>query len=369
MKIAFIDPADSFDYNPMTPLQKPLGGTQSAICYLASELSKLGHDITLINWISSPGVYQGIACPGWQRGFTKELLGSADVIIAVNVTMGTDLRQMIGPRVPMVLWAHHATSQPAVAKLRDKEEQTAWSLIALISDWQKQEYIKSFNIDPDHIAVLRNAISPAFEKRQRTLPLFYHGGTPPTLIYTSTPFRGLDVLLLAFPAIRRQVADCRLIVFSGMDIYGVAKEKDDYRVLYELCHALDGVEHKGVVGQADLAEEIFRADILAYPNTFPETSCIAVMEAMAAGCLILTSKLAALPETTAGFGFHLPVTSHPALHAGGFSRMVIEICHDAFSNRDKFDRLIEAQMNYARTEYSWSTRAREWERILLTLSK
>ena len=369
MRIVFIDPADCFDYNPATPRQKPLGGTQSSISYLTAELAKRGHRVALVNWTSRPGVYEGVECPGWDAGYAAHFLASADAIVAVNATLGVELRRMLGDQAPLVLWTQHAADEPAVHRLRDEDERGAWNLIAYVTDWQRREYAKTFGIAGEGTAVLKNAAAPVFDKRKRSMPPFWRRGEPPTLIYTSTPFRGLDVLLIAFPSIRRLVPGCRLRVFSSMAIYGVAADKDGGRALYDLCRALDGVEYKGVVGQEELADELLRADILAYPNTFPEMACIAVMEAMVAGCVVLTSKLAALPETTAGFGYLLePVPAAP-VHATDFAGMVAEVVRRATADPDQFDRLIEAQTNFARMEYSWATRAKEWEPVLSAIPK
>jgi len=41
MKLAFLDPVD-WDYTPFSPLERPMGGSQSAICYLTPELRRWG---------------------------------------------------------------------------------------------------------------------------------------------------------------------------------------------------------------------------------------------------------------------------------------------------------------------------------------
>src|SRR3954469_9934598 len=79
MRIAFIDPS-GWDINVETPFVHPLGGTQSAACYLAIEMARaeagaearaepgavagaaLGHQVYFISNTSSPGMIRGVQC-------------------------------------------------------------------------------------------------------------------------------------------------------------------------------------------------------------------------------------------------------------------------------------------------------------------
>ena len=124
-----------------------------------------------------------------------------------------------------------------------------------------------------------------------------------TLGYTSTPFRGLEVLLSAFPEVLIEFPEAELKVFSSMKVYQQDERGDAFAPLYKRCRTTPSVHYVGSVPQPRLAEELKAATILAYPNTFAETSCIAVMEAMAAGLHIVTTDLGTLPDDD---GLRLP---------------------------------------------------------------
>ena len=58
---------------------------------------------------------------------------------------------------------------------------------------------------------------------------------------------------------------------------------------------------------------------LVYPCTFAETACLAVIEAMAAGCRVIVPSLGALPETTGGYARIYPSNPERQEHAAVFS--------------------------------------------------
>ena len=53
MRICFVDLAD-WDYNVDGPTVRPIGGSQSALCYLAIELARIGHDVTAMTGTMHP---------------------------------------------------------------------------------------------------------------------------------------------------------------------------------------------------------------------------------------------------------------------------------------------------------------------------
>jgi hypothetical protein len=280
MRIAFVD-SSGWQYSVETPFERPMGGSQSALCYLAAELARLGLAVTIFNGSTKPSESHGVAVRNQVASAAPDFLNGFDVAIAQNAAIGLPLRREMQTRIPLVLWNQHSYDQPQIARLIQAEERESWSSYAFVSEWQRDHFVRQFSVPLEKSRVMRNAMAPAFASR-KIEPPWFATGQPPTLFYSSTPFRGLDVLLQAFPAIRSAVPGTRLRIFSSMGVYQVPAEKDEFRDLYSRARYIKGVQYVGSVGQRSLAKEIAGAAALAYPSTFAETSCIAVIEAMAA---------------------------------------------------------------------------------------
>lgn len=363
LNFVFIDPID-WDYDVESPWERPLGGSQSALCYLAIELAKLGHGVSLVNHTSRPGIRQGVTHANLNH-IPMPILHTADIYVILNGCAWEYFEQIdphSKPNTPHVLWTQHAHDQPAVQPLTDTKVRDFWDAYVLISNWQQQCYERAFGIDKSRIQILRNAVGPRFLGLFDG-PIMAQKAWPPVFCYTSTPFRGLDRLLIAFKQIQAEIPEARLQVFSGMKVYfkGEQEEDDPCRPLYELCRQMPGVEYHGSVPQPDLALALRRATALAYPNTYAETSCISVMEAMAAGCEVITSDLGALRETCAGFGHLLPPLGDGGQHADQFARRAIEVMAAYRRDPAATEQRLSAQVAYANTETTWAHRARQWE--------
>lgn len=318
---------------------KPLGGSESAMISMAEALARRGHHVTVFTEADALGTQHGVTYRSWRdcEAMTRQF--TPDVFIGVR-----HLLPFLAGRWGRVniLWTPDAYDQPflnAALQLRfhDAAQDFEIGLYSLgyvqrhidaifcVGAWQADTLRERFKLHPDKVFLAYNGIQldafapRALAERRREI------------VYCSTPFRGLEHLLRYFPAIRARVPDATCAVFSGMQLYGASAEEDraQFGALYALAEQ-PGVELVGPVAKPTLAARLCEARLLAYPNTFAETFCIAVAEAQAAGLPVVTTQLGALPErvTDGVEGYVIP--GHPSSEAyrAAFVDHVVELLTD-----------------------------------------
>ena len=175
--------------------------------------------------------------------------------------------------------------------------------------------------------------------------------------YTSTPFRGLSVLLDAWELLGPTNAE--LHVWSSMKLYLV--DDQPYQHLYERARSMPQVFYHGIAPNQELRAALRKIHFLVYPCIFRETACLAVMEAMAAGCRVIVPALGALPETTGGYARIYPSNPNAKEHAATFSE---NLAAELATPWDGEPELSQSQQAYCAAVYNWPRRLREWRRLI-----
>jgi glycosyltransferase involved in cell wall biosynthesis len=373
LRIGFID-FSGWDYHALTPDSSPMGGAQSALCYLTRALVQRGHDVFQATRVRVPGDYGGVHCLNLDTAGLDGLRAlKLDACVCVmSAGMGVEFRQALGTQTRVVLWTGHAADQPAVQKLRHPAELQAYDGFAFVSQWQAGVFEKTFGVPRERIVVLGNAVAPAFVKLfPAGSPIAAGKPTPPILAYTSTPYRGLILLLDVFPRIREKIAGARLRIYSSMKVYRTPADEDEaeFGGLYDRFRKMEGVEYFGSLPQAELARQMRDVTILAYPNIFAETSCIAALEALAAGCRVVTSRLGALPETMAGFAELVDMGMNWEDYVGRFAEAVVREHQRMQELPEETETQLRRQVDFMNECGTWGRRAAEWEAWLRQLCR
>ncbi|URR35592.1 glycosyltransferase [Thermosynechococcus sp. HN-54] len=371
MRLLFVDPS-SLSYTVETPKKDPLGGSQSALCYLLSTLHEKGQEVFLANNCQKIAVVDGILhLPLSALSKATLTFIQPDVCIVLNSTSSIqDLRTVLPTSTSLVLWTQHHVDQPGVQDLSDPVVVSLIDRIVVVSEWQRQQYLTKFKLEPDLLVVLRNAVSPYFEHLFSPEESILEQKLPNIrLAYTSTPFRGLEQLLEIYPRLYQRYPNLELQVYSSMNVYQVSPAEDRWQALYEKFKNLPGVNYHGSCSQRTLAEALKKIAILSYPNTFPETSCISALEAMASGCFIVTSTLGALPETTAGFAELVEFTTDWPTYQARYGQALARIVERFYcpENHIKLESHLRSQVEYIHDHYTWQRRADEWINCLESL--
>jgi glycosyltransferase involved in cell wall biosynthesis len=334
-----------------TLAERPLAGTETAVIRIADRLARRDHEVTVFTSHGAPPP----STPRYLPASAVKSKEYVDCFIAVKEWLPALLRV---PCRKQCFWTGDSHEASPNFGLGDRRVARLLDHFLAVSRWQADTLCRESGFPRERAHVIGNGVHLAD----------FHGSEPrrrKRLVYTSAPTRGLDLVPSLYLELKRLHPDLELHVFSGFEVYDTDRPyAAPLRARYEATLAevggLPDCHLHGNILQKDLARELMRSAILFYPCTFLETSCIAAMEAMAAGCVVVTSDAGALPETVGDAGVLVPGV--PGTE--DYRRAFVSATHRLLSDDALWEDLSARARQRALGQMGWEACADRLERVL-----
>jgi UDP-glucose:(glucosyl)LPS alpha-1,2-glucosyltransferase len=255
---------------------------------------------------------------------------------------------------------HDLAEDPECNKLRDENYRNQFHKFVFSSNWQMQEFATKLGMPMDEkMCVLETPIVPIEPHVKPEGQI--------NLIYFSTPQRGLELLVPVFEELAKVHSNIHLHVHSSFLIYGWKELDEKFEPLYERIRQHPQMTYHGMTTQEELRERLKQCHILAYPNTWKETSCRVLMESMSAGMLCIHPNFGALPDTSGGLTSMYQFLEDPNKHANYFYQY-LEHAIGVVQQEDiqKYLRFVKA---YADNRFQLNKISAQWTHTLSDMLK
>jgi len=272
-------------FNGHTVNEKALGGSESALTYMARETAKLGHDVTVYCECDAPGWYDSVEYRTLDQ-YTKDNKSQFDVLI---VSRFTDFLAMAVDSKMNILWQHDIDT----ANFRDAIGCS--DRVFCLSDFHKSLFVKNYDIDPTNYVW---KTSNGYDQEIITEYVPYEAKKN-NYIYASRPERGLKLLLeKIWPEIVERNPDAVLHICTYEHTLELPEEvKKIHKEVEDLLEYSRNIKQIGHLPKRQFYNLLSNCAYMVYPTNFPEISCINAIEAQYNGCLVITSDEFALSET------------------------------------------------------------------------
>ena len=270
----------------------------------------------------------------------------------INLILNNANHNLVEKNKINVLWMHHFVNQKEAANLASEDFVNKIDWIVYNSNWNFEKHVYQFKVPENKCIVIKNAIEKIDfnEKPKNKINLIYH----------TTPWRGLVHLLKIFKKLN--LNDVELNVCSSTLIYGKKFDSilgKNYRELFDECKNTKNVNYYGFLDNNKIIELLKKIHIFSYPSVWHETSCIAAIEAMAAGCEVVTTNLGALFETCSPFGTFVNFDRNFNNLEKKYSEILLNSIRNFWS--DENQKKLSLQSETINATYSWDARSVEWK--------
>jgi len=334
MKISLYDSNDKLAYNPNTEQSLGVGGTQTIIINVARELAKKGHDVTVYIKCNFPDIYDGVKY--YQHYDYKPL---DDVLI------GFESLPKLHDAKKVFNWSTRVAVSE-VTKYRDVNN------LIVLSEWHRDRYASELSSDlVEKMVVIEPGVSKQFFQDVKKWEF--------SIAYAGHPDKGgMEALIELVRRIKPKFPNCDIHVYGGGILWGWDNEQ--YRSLYDKMIKSKILYH-GQAGKRKIVKHLNGSQIFIYPvgNQYQETFSLIVLEAMAAGCVVIASDNGNIKSLIGDAGHIIPGN----IKDYKWHLEAVEKITHLFQNNSEIERLSKLAIRKAK-RYSWKRTVDNLEKLL-----
>lgn len=353
-------------FHLLSAFQVTVSDSEAAISYLAIELARLGHDVTLFSDTDDRIGACNVRCRKINitdkvLSFDKAILEKDyDALIFKNAS--PEFMLSVAKALPyepkVYLWTIFDKDAPINKGLGDPKQIAQIAGIMCVSDWQRDRLLSVCKIPLNKMHTLKYAISPFFQDLFVDPKEFANAKShDPTLAYTDPSLENLKLMFDAFADVRRQYNGATLSVYSGLHKYGA--EDDQIQKLYPITREIRGIYHIGSLSNIQLAAALRYKTILLLPTTVAKTYNVEILEAMAAGVYVLTTNAGALTEYGHNQSKNISLDDLELDDLNGYVSQTLTICQTQAHSFQAFADYCYKQVQEINQKHTWRVRARE----------
>ena len=258
-----------------------------------------------------------------------------------------------------ILWAHHAYDQQVFHNF----DHNIVDYIVSPSQWNKDHFIKYLKVPENKIKVIPNGVADMFTHSDKKTK---------TMIFTSIPYKGLEVLTKIIPMIHEHHPDTKFKIFSSMSLYGPSV--DQYLHVYDHLKTLPNVEYSPAIDREELVKHYQESAFFIHPNIWEETFCVSMVEAMRCGAYPIITDIGALSEVAGERNASVvPMDGTPTSKGYEVTRNFYvnfaDACCSALSYYDNqpeyYNEVSKIISDYVVDKYDWKKIAKQWEKFII----
>ena len=286
----FIAPCRLYNWTGSDILHKSMGGSESMIVELATNLQARGcFNVIVFCNCDKIEIYENVRyIPLPQLFYTLHSQFIHTCIISryseyLPVVIKSDVENVF-------LMAHDTAFSGNVITINQKLKG-----VICLSQWHADHMLQQFPALSQLIRIVGHGIDASKLVTSYKIPYKF--------IYSSLANRGLRELLLFWPKILQWQPSATLHIYSSidsqfmLDLFGNLMSE-----IRQLLEITPNVVHHGTVDKKTLYEAWKTADVWLYPTSFNETFCVTALEAAASKTLAIATNLAGLKETVSNRG-------------------------------------------------------------------